>query len=110
MIIWDPAAVFIKKLFAYINDGDHSDREENDPQAGRIIGKLERIIVSVLILCNQFGAIGFVLTAKGIARYKQLEDKSFAVKYLVGTLTSVLIAFIITIVLKKFYYSGRIVS
>lgn len=88
VIIWDPAAVFIKKLFSYIIDGNSSGQEENDPQAGRIIGKLERIIVSVLILCNQFGAIGFVLTAKSIARYKQLEDRNFAEKYLVGTLTA----------------------
>lgn len=42
------------------------------------------------------------MTAKSIARYKQLEDKNFAEKYLVGTLTSVLIAFLTTIVLKQF--------
>ncbi|NYB74545.1 DUF3307 domain-containing protein [Sedimentibacter hydroxybenzoicus DSM 7310] len=102
VIIWDPAAVFIKKLFSYIIDGNSCAQEENDPQIGRVIGKLERIIVSVLILCNQFGAIGFVLTAKSIARYKQLEDKNFAERYLVGTLTSVSIAFITTIVLKQF--------
>ncbi|XOQ42884.1 MAG: hypothetical protein ACFWTN_00265 [Clostridium sp.] len=101
VILWDPTAVFIKKLFSYIIDGNSSNQEENDPKVGRIIGKLERIIVSVLILCNQFGAIGFVLTAKSIARYKQLEDKNFAEKYLVGTLTSVTIAFITTIILNK---------
>lgn len=42
------------------------------------------------------------MTAKSIARYKQLEDKNFAEKYLVGTLTSVLIAFLTTIILKQF--------
>lgn len=102
VILWDTAAVFIKKLFTYIIDENSCTQEENDPQVGRIIGKLERIIISVLILCNQFGAIGFVLTAKSIARYKQLEDKNFAEKYLVGTLTSVLIAFITTIIVKQF--------
>lgn len=101
VILWDPAAIFIQKLFSYIIDRNSNDLEENDPQAGRIIGKLERIIISVLILCNQFGAIGFVLTAKSIARFKQLEDKNFAEKYLVGTLASVTIAFITTIVLKE---------
>lgn len=101
VILWDPTAVFIKKLFTYIIE-DNSCVEEDDPQVGRIIGKLERIIISILVLSNQFGAIGFVLTAKSIARYKQLEDKKFAEKYLVGTLTSVLIAFIVTIILKQF--------
>lgn len=99
--LWDPAAVFIKKLFTYIIEENNCVQEENDPQVGRIIGKLERIIISVLILCNQYGAIGFVLTAKSIARYKQLEDKNFAEKYLVGTLTSISIAFLTTIILKQ---------
>lgn len=76
VILHDTTAVFIKKLFLYIDDGDKSNQEESDPQVGRIIGKLERIIVSALILCNQFGVVGFVLTAKIIARYKQFEDKN----------------------------------
>jgi cell division protein FtsL len=101
VIIWDPAAVFIKKLFLYMINEDSCVQEENNSQIGRIIGKLERVIISVLVLCNQFGAIGFVLTAKSIARYKQLEDKNFAEKYLVGTLTSTSIAIIITIILKQ---------
>lgn len=101
IIIWDPVAVLIKKLFTYIFDVNVCLHEENDPQIGRIIGKLERIIIATLVLCNQFGAIGFVLTAKSIARYKQLEDKNFAEKYLVGTLTSVTIALITSMILKQ---------
>lgn len=101
VIIWDPVAVFIKKLFTYVFD-DHNGEQEKEPQAGRIIGKLERFIVVILLLCDQFGAIGFVLTAKSISRYKQLENKDFAEKYLVGTLTSVSFAFITTIILKQF--------
>jgi len=101
IILWDPTAVFIRKLFEFIFDDNSYAPEENDPRVGRVIGKLERIIISVLILCNQIGAVGFVLTAKSIARYKQLEDKRFAEKYLVGTLASVLVAFIVTILLKQ---------
>ncbi len=102
VIIWDPTAIFIKKLFVYIIDGNKCVYEENDPQIGRIIGKLERVIIATLVICNQFGVIGFVLTAKSIARYKQLEDKNFAERYLIGTLTSVSFAFITTIILKQF--------
>lgn len=101
-LLWDASAVFIKKLFLFITYEDGSVQEENDPQIGRIIGKLERIIISVLVVCNQFTAIGFVITAKSIARFKQLEDKNFAEKYLVGTLASAGIAFIVTVFLKKF--------
>jgi hypothetical protein len=91
----------MKKLFAYIFNKDECANEENDPRVGRVIGKLERFIISSLVLCNQLGAIGFVLAAKSIARYKQLEDKNFAEKYLVGTLASASIAFITAILLKK---------
>ncbi len=101
VVIWDPAAVLVKKLFLYIDDQNSNISDDNDPRTGRIIGKLERIIISLLVLCNQFGAIGFVLTAKSIARYKQLEDKNFAEKYLIGTLASTSIAFITAIVLKN---------
>ena len=100
-IIWEPTAVFVKKLFMYILD-EHGDKEEEeDPKIGRMIGKLERLIISILILCNQIGAIGFVLTAKSIARYKQLEDKAFAEKYLVGTLASTVISFVVAMFLKS---------
>lgn len=100
-IIWDPAAVFIKKIFTYIIKGDDSVDENGGQQVGRIIGKLERAIISLLVLCNQPGAIGFVLTAKSIARYKQLENKCFAEKYLVGTLASTLISLVTASLLKN---------
>ena len=52
-----------------------------------------REIILLLGLMGQYGAVGFVLTAKSLARYKQLEKKAFAEKYLVGTLLSAFIAF-----------------
>lgn len=61
-----------------------------------------KFIIATLVLNNQLGAIGFVLTAKTIARFKQLEDREFAERYLVGTLLSVAIALIISITLKNY--------
>ena len=55
-------------------------------KAGSMIGQLERILIVILLLQNQYEAIGFVLVAKSIARFKQLDDKEFAEKCLVGTL------------------------
>jgi hypothetical protein len=48
----------------------------------------------MLGLSGQVGAIGFVIAAKSLARFKQLEDKDFAERYLLGTLLSVLIALV----------------
>ena len=45
-----------------------------------------------LVVLGEWGALGFVLTAKSVARFKELENKEFAETYLVGTLTSFLVA------------------
>jgi len=39
--------------------------------AGAYIGMVERFLLTSLVASNQFGAVGFVLAAKSIARYKQ---------------------------------------
>ena len=99
-IIYEPASVFIRKLFTSISSKTYPKTNLEELKAGNIIGKLERIIIAILLLNNQFGLIGFVLTAKSIARFKQMEDKDFAEKYLIGTLTSFLIVLITVLILK----------
>ena len=59
---------------------------------GRMIGILERMLVVTLVLINQWGALGLILAAKSIARFKDLEKRRFGEYYLIGTLTSFLIA------------------
>ena len=100
-IILDPASVFIRKLFTSISPKTYPKTNLEELKAGNIIGKLERIIIAILLLNNQFGIMGFVLTAKSIARFKQMENKDFAEKYLIGTLTSFLIALISVLILKE---------
>ena len=100
-IILDPASVFIRKLFTSISPKTYPKTNLKELKAGNIIGKLERIIIAILLLNNQFGVMGFVLTAKSIARFKQMENKDFAEKYLIGTLTSFLIALISVLILKE---------
>lgn len=81
---------------------EQEDNETNDnPNIGFTIGILERVITAVLLLCNQYSAIGLVLTAKSIARFKQLEKRDFAEKYLIGTLTSLLISLLAIIIIEK---------
>ena len=99
-IIFEPASVFIRKLFTSISSKTYPKENLEELKAGNIIGKLERIIIAILLLNNQFGVIGFVLTAKSIARFKQMENKNFAEKYLIGTLTSFLIVLISVLILK----------
>lgn len=55
---------------------------------GSWIGILEREIILMLGLLGQYGAIGFVIAAKSLARHSQLNEPAFAEKYLIGTLLS----------------------
>ena len=43
-------------------------------------------------MTNSAAAVGFVVAAKTLARFKQLDDRQFAEYYLLGTLASVSIA------------------
>ena len=67
-------------------------------KAGRIIGMLERALVFIFVLNAQFGVIGFVLVAKGITRFKELDKRSFAEYVLIGTLMSLLCALILALI------------
>ena len=99
-IIFEPASVLIRKLFISISPKTYPKAYSEELKAGNIIGKLERTIIAILLLNNQFGLIGFVLTAKSIARFKQMENRDFAEKYLIGTLTSFLIVLVTVLILK----------
>jgi len=72
-------------------------------EMGRVIGTLERLLVLTLILFWQWAAIGLVIAAKSIARFPELRDrrhKEFTEYYLIGTLTSILVAVGSAIMLK----------
>jgi len=59
---------------------------------GRTIGSLERAIALTLVLLGQFGALGLIVAAKSVARFKAPEDREFAEYFLIGTLASLLLA------------------
>jgi hypothetical protein len=59
---------------------------------GATIGVLERLLIVTLVLANATAAIGLVIAAKTLARFKQLDDRDFAEYYLLGTLASVGVA------------------
>jgi hypothetical protein len=62
---------------------------------GRLIGVLERALALTLVLANQYGALGLILAAKALARFRALDDRDFAEYVLIGTLASLLFALLI---------------
>ena len=63
-------------------------------RVGSTIGILERVLIVVFVLAGVEAAIGFVVAAKTLARFKLLDDRDFAEYYLLGTLASVSVAII----------------
>ena len=93
--IMDPASIWVKQI-SYVTSNKMIDETEHGiNHAGSLIGKLERLIIALLVMNEAYGSIGFVLTAKSLARYKKLEEQEFAESYLVGTLSSTAIAMVL---------------
>ena len=61
-------------------------------RVGEAIGVLERLLIVTFVLTGAEAAVGFVIAAKTLARFKQLDDRGFAEYYLLGTLASVSVA------------------
>jgi hypothetical protein len=59
---------------------------------GRRIGRLERVLVILLAVPAGLGAVPWVLAAKSLARFRDLDDRAFAEYYLAGTLLSMTVA------------------
>jgi len=63
--------------------------------AGRFIGVLERLLVYLVVLQGQYMATGLILAAKGLAPFKELDERDFAEYVLIGTLLSVTSAVVV---------------
>lgn len=91
LICLKPANVFIREVFRVTEIEVSSDNEM--PNAGKVIGVLERILTLTLILVSQYAAVGFLIAAKSILRYR--SDETLKSEYvLIGTLLSFGIAVI----------------
>lgn len=70
-------------------------------RSGKLIGTVERWLILIFMLANQYEAIGFLIAAKSIIRYK--EGAVSKTEYvLAGTLLSVFCAVVCGLVLKCF--------
>lgn len=91
LFIHIPVNIFIQNFLEDYKIKSNEAIIKADYKAGRKIGTIERLIMLIFLSMNQYTAIGFVLTAKSIARYdKVTKDERFAEYYLLGTLLSTL--------------------
>jgi hypothetical protein len=103
-----PANFIIQNIFkeAKISIPD-SGKEQSLPNAGRVIGNVERMLTLVFVVLGQYEAIGFLLAAKSLLRFRETDTvKSEYV--LVGTLLSFAIAIIMGVAVKLLIESNII--
>lgn len=111
-----PTNVFIKNIFRTFsidipvnNDLDKpqensSIHEQSLPNAGKLIGIMERFLVLALILVGQFSAVGLILAAKSVLRFRSTVKNEYI---LVGTFLSFGIAVLIGILIVQFNVSAN---
>jgi hypothetical protein len=100
VFVTTPAGILIGQLTHQwsrkIDDADNSLAH-----AGKWIGIAERIIVLILVLQNQYSAIGLLVAAKGIIRFSEKDRQEIKTEYLViGTLLSIGMAIVTGILMK----------
>lgn len=92
LVVYKPSSITIRVV---LNHFEPKNKKEADPgvsNAGALIGIFERFIILLMLHAGQYSAIGFVLTAKSVARYNKIsENPQFAEYYLLGTLLRSLI-------------------
>lgn len=91
LFLCKPASIMVRIVLRCVQQDDEQEKSGIE-KAGTAIGMLERLIIATFTLCGQPAAIAFVIAAKSLARFKQLESQAFAERYLVGTLLSSFLA------------------
>jgi hypothetical protein len=94
-------ALILKQSHLIPPDDQSGASAAGEAGRGRIIGILERSIVFVLIIRGNISAVGLILAAKAIARFKDLDKRDFAEYVLIGTLLSISLAIAVAFFLQS---------
>jgi len=85
-----PSNILIKYLFIAFSiqipeDNSENPDEQSLPNAGKLIGIVERFLALALIIMGQYEAVGLIIAAKSILRFNGTQKSEYV---LVGTLLS----------------------
>jgi hypothetical protein len=87
-----PAGILIGELTKKWSNNIKADPTDNISlvDAGKWIGIMERVIILIFVLKNEYGAIGLLIAAKSIIRFNEKDRPEIKTEYLViGTLMSI---------------------
>ena len=78
-----------------------ADTSNSLADAGKWIGILERLIIFVLVVFNQYAAIALLTAAKSILRFSESKNAQGRSEYvLIGTLISISFALVAGLIIK----------
>ncbi len=86
-----PCSFFVKTFINKWSPADPGGAGRSLQEAGKIIGMIERILIFIFILYDQWEAIGFLMAAKSVFRFGELKtanDRKLTEYILIGTLAS----------------------
>ncbi|GAD79696.1 DUF3307 domain-containing protein [Vibrio ezurae] len=104
IVIFKPTSVIIGSILSKYTP-DSNEENEGLISGGVIIGYLERTLILTFTIAGQFSVIGFVLAAKSIFRFGELnnaKNHKLTEYVLLGSLLSVVITSIIGLAVKNF--------
>ena len=100
-----PSNIIIKEIIKVANikvSKGNDDNTEDLPNAGKLIGIVERLLSLVFVLLGQYEAVGFIIAAKSLLRFAE-GDKAKSEYVLIGTLLSFSIAIFVGVAIKLYY-------
>lgn len=89
--------ILIKELMSNWPEAIDIDGDDSLIDAGKWIGIIERVLVFIFVVIGQWGAVGFLLAAKSVFRFGDLnkaKDRKLTEYVLIGTFLSFGIAII----------------
>ncbi len=99
-----PANIIIREIFRLY--GIQTQKNDNSPlelpNAGKLIGNVERLLTLTFVILGRFEAVGFLIAAKSILRFGE-KDTVKSEYVLIGTLLSFGIAIITGVVIGYFF-------
>lgn len=106
LVCLKPSNIIIKEIIKVANikvsKGNDDNNTEDLPNAGKLIGIVERLLSLVFVLLGQYEAVGFIIAAKSLLRFAE-GDKAKSEYVLIGTLLSFSIAIFVGVAIKLYY-------
>ena len=102
LVCTKPTNILIKLILEKYNISIPKNSSKEMKNAGALIGSLERLLSLILIIMGQFEAVGFIIAAKSILRFRDYE-RAKTEYVLAGTLLSFGIALACGVTIKLIF-------